>query len=298
MGKFTVFLQKLNSILKVFGKYAKRMCKALISKIRKLGSVFMGLSAFFKSLIIGSAFLVIVLLTVLIFVLTSNTAGRRRRIKVQVQEIEQEAEETPGIELTLREREDLVYRLLMEAGFTEEAVCGIMGNISVECTNFEPTLEGNNNMTYGLFQWNDVGQRRTRLMEWCEENSYSYESIEGQIAYAIYEMEGGDSIACRLENFLKTTHDAYTASMEFTVGFERCVCNNTEEMAYTGSIYPEYAGSHYQSMFTRISRSLNYYTRYVSNKEGEKVMSSTPAPTQSPTAAPESLVERFIKQIK
>lgn len=208
------------------------------------------------------------LLIVLISVGATKLTNKRRGVRVPVQSLEESAEEIEEkVELTLREKEDLVYTLLLKEGFTKEAVCGIMGNISVECTTYDPELSGNNDVTYGLFQWNDVGDRKQRLKDWCGENNYQYDSIEGQVAFAIYEIKGGDSIACRLDSFLRSTHDAYTASQEFTAGFERCVTENPKEAKYTGSIYPEFYGYHYQSMFMRVSRSLNYYTRYVERGE-------------------------------
>ena len=165
--------------------------------------------------------------------------------------------------MTLREREDLVFMLLTEAGYSLEGACAIMGNISVECTPYDPSLVGNSGLTYGLFQWNDMGERKTSLKKWCKENGHAHDSIEGQVAFAIHELEGADCIACRLNDYLKTTNDTYTAAEEFAVGFERCVTSNVSERpVYTGSIYPEYYGKHYQRLDLRISRALNYFNRY------------------------------------
>lgn len=168
------------------------------------------------------------------------------------------------MKLTLREREDLVYEMLISEGFSPEGACGIMGNMSVENENFDPTIEANNGITYGLFQWNDVGERRTNLVHYCNDNHIHYDTIEGQVSFAIFEIRGGDSIAKRLRDYLETTNDTYTAAMEFTAGFERCVASkDLGQGKYTASLYPEFRNKPYQSLKKRISRALNYANRYV-----------------------------------
>lgn len=169
--------------------------------------------------------------------------------------------------LSLREREDMVYDMLIAEGFSPAGACGIMGNMSVENENFDPTIEANNGITYGLFQWNDVGNRRTNLIHYCEDRHIHYDTIEGQVYFAIYEIRGGDAIAKKLRSYLETTDDPYTAAMEFTAGFERCVASkDLGQGKYTASIYPELKGKPYQSMNKRISRALNYANRYVSEE--------------------------------
>lgn len=208
-------------------------------------------------------FVLALILVIALPIVILNTKNRKvvsTPVQVEVTTIPRET----GWNLSIREREDMVYGMLLKEGFSPAGACGIMGNISVECTSFDPTVLGNNGMTFGLFQWNDVGDRRERLKRWCSDRHIRYDTIIGQIQFATYEIEGGDSIACRLEEYLKTTDNAYTAAMEFTAGFERCVTKNTAEKGkYVGNIYPGFYGLRYQSMEKRISRALNYYDRYV-----------------------------------
>lgn len=163
---------------------------------------------------------------------------------------------------TKEERQDRVFNILIENGYSVAGACGIMGNIEVECSEFEPDTLGNNGATYGLFQWNDVGDRRERMKKWCSDNGYDYRELDAQVYYAIYELEGGDSIATRMNSYLKKTDDAYTAAVEFAAGFERCITTDSTQKKYTGGIYPEFYGKRYQSLKKRITKAMNYYLHY------------------------------------
>ena len=126
-------------------------------------------------------------------------------------------------DIPVGERETIVYKSLLAAGYSPAGACGIMGNIAVESPEFDPTAVNESNGSYGLFQWNDVGNRKQHLMDFCDEHNMKWNSIEGQLAYAVYELSGADSIACRLDDHLKKTGDPYSAAAEFTAGFERCI---------------------------------------------------------------------------
>ncbi len=160
--------------------------------------------------------------------------------------------------------ESSIFSTLVDAGYTPAAACGILGNISVE-SGFNPTISGNKGRTYGLFQWTDTGDRRSNLKNWCKRRDISYESFEGQVAFAIYELEGGDAIACRLERYLKSTDDPAMAAMEFAVGFERCIgptSSGNGDAEYIGNIYDEYYGKTYQALGRRVANASDYYDRF------------------------------------
>lgn len=253
--------------------------RQILNKIRK--SLYLFLSSFPKEkkkrrrrltplgkIVVVGLILSLALIIALPIVISSVRSRRAVSTPVHV-EVTTIPRET-GWNLSIREREDMVYGMLIKEGFSPAGACGIMGNISVEDTTFDPTIEGNNGATYGLFQWNDVGDRRERLKRWCSDRHIRYDTIIGQVQFAVYEIEGGDVIACKLEEYLKTTDNAYTAAMEFTAGFERCVTKNEKEKGkYTGNIYPDFYGLRYQSIEKRISRALNYYERYVVMSESE-----------------------------
>lgn len=170
--------------------------------------------------------------------------------------------------IPLEEKENLVYKSLTDAGYSPAGACGIMGNIAVESPDFDPSAVNESGGTLGLFQWNDVGDRKTRFKEYCKENKLNWNSMDSQLAFAIYELSGGDPIACRLDDFLKETDNSYAAAAEFTAGFERCVTDSGKAKdRYTGSLYPEFYGNYYQGLSKRINKAMNYYNRFTGAPE-------------------------------
>lgn len=165
----------------------------------------------------------------------------------------------------ISKREDQVYATLRDAGYSHAGTCGIMGNMAVENPKFEADLEANKGVTYGLFQWSDVGNRRSNLVRWCNNRLLHPNRIDGQLAFAMYELSGGDSIACRANEYLMETSDPVMAAQEFAAGFERCVGrtgNAENDSVYYGDIYPEYYGRTYQALGNRIERAKFYYMSY------------------------------------
>lgn len=166
--------------------------------------------------------------------------------------------------LPLCEKEDLVFKTLTNAGYSVAGACGIMGNIAVESPEFDPTVLGPNDIPYGLFQWTDVGDRKQNLRNWCSKHHLEYDTIEGQLAFAIYELSGGDSIAVRLDEYLRTSDDAAKACAEFAAGFERCISDTKDGCGiYNGSLYPEFYGKPYQGLNKRIEKAREYYERFI-----------------------------------
>ena len=189
-----------------------------------------------------------------------------------------------GSNYTFSETEDKVYNTLLAAGFSKAGACGILGNMAVENPKFEADLYGNGGITYGLFQWNNVGDRKDSLVRWCNNRLLYPNRIDGQLAFAIHEIEGGDPIAKRLEKFLKTTDNPREAAMEFSVGFERCVgstSNPDMDAKYEGSIYPEYYGKTYQAMAERMAMAEHYYNGYIGERTDPSlvfIVDATPTP--------------------
>ena len=163
------------------------------------------------------------------------------------------------------ETEDKIYNTLLAAGYSKAGACGILGNIAVENPQFEADLYGNGGITYGLFQWNDVGDRRETLVKWCNNRSLYSERPDGQLAFALHELDGGDYIASKANDFLKTTDNPRNAAMEFAVGFERCIgstSSSENDAEYDGFIYPERFGRTYQAMGKRMDMAEKYFYGY------------------------------------
>ncbi len=173
--------------------------------------------------------------------------------------------------ISLEEKESIVYRSLLAAGYSPAGACGIMGNIAVESPDFDPSAVNKSSGALGLFQWNDVGDRQQHLKDFCREQKMNWNSLESQLAFAVYELSGADPIACRLDDFLKETDDPYAAAAEFTAGFERCISDSgSAEDVYAGSLYPEFYGEHYQGLKKRVNKAMNYHARFVgSGSAGE-----------------------------
>lgn len=132
---------------------------------------------------------------------------------------------------TVQER---VYNFLRAKGFSAAAACGVMGNIDVE-SGFDATIEEiGNAIGYGLCQWSF--ERRTNLVNWCNNNGRDYTTVEGQLDYLIYELEGGDSTCAALmnqycggfEGFKKLT-DVSWATQVFQICFERAGIPNMQK---------------------------------------------------------------------
>ena len=171
-------------------------------------------------------------------------------------------------DIPLEEKELIVYQSLLKAGYSPAGACGMMGNIAVESPNFDPSVINESNGAFGLFQWTDVGDRQQHLKDFCREHDMNFGSIEGQIAFAVYELSGADPIACRLDDFLKETDNSYAAAAEFCAGFERCITDTGKKAdRYTGSLYPEFYGERYQDLAKRINKGMNYYERYKDDTE-------------------------------
>jgi len=180
--------------------------------------------------------------------------------------------EDPCLNMTPEEKEELIYRTLLEAGFSPAGACGIMGSIAVESPDFDSSAVNEKSGAYGLFQWTDDGDRKQALKEYCIEHDLSRDSIDAQLAFAIYEIGGADPIACRLDRLLRETDDAYAAAAEFAVGFERCITDDAGRAdTYTGSLYPEFYGKRYQHLSKRINKALNYYNRLASDSMSDRL---------------------------
>lgn len=179
-----------------------------------------------------------------------------------------EIDEVKETEYVFSEVEDRIYNTLRAAGYTRAGACGILGNMAVENSQFNPDLYGSGGITYGLFQWNNVGERMENLTKWCNNRKLYPNRVDGQLAFALHELDGGDPIAKRAKDYLMETDKPRVAAMEFTVGFERCVGSSLHpenDAKYDGFIYPEYFGRTYQALGKRMDMAEKYYDGYVTD---------------------------------
>ena len=84
-----------------------------------------------------------------------------------------------------------IYDKLRVAGWTPNAICGLLGNTQTESTNnfglWESLDEGNMSAGFGLVQWTPA----SKYTNWADSQGYSWGNPDGQIARILYEVENG-----------------------------------------------------------------------------------------------------------
>jgi len=195
----------------------------------------------------------------------------------------------------LSKKEDSIYWTLIENGYSPAGACGILGNISIENPDFEADLYANHNTTYGLFQWSDVGNRKSNLVRWCNNRLLYPNRIDGQLAFAMHEINGGDPQASKLCDYLKHADTPENAAMEFAAGFERCVgetSNPDADGIYKGVVYPDCYGRVYQALSYRMINARKYYSAYCNeNINSDAVIEIKAIPTAGIIAEREEKME-------
>ena len=113
---------------------------------------------------------------------------------------------------------DRVYQMLTTRGLNTAAACGIMANMEIE-SNFKPTATSPGG-SYGLCQW--TGSRKTDLNNYCKKNGYEVSSVDGQVAFLLYELQTSyKSVYKMLQSTACTADGAYNAAYRFCYDFER-----------------------------------------------------------------------------
>ena len=123
------------------------------------------------------------------------------------------------------ENEKAVYAYLTEEmGLNKALTAAIMANIDHE-SRFDPQagFDDVNGMTsYGICQWN--GSRFEALKAFCEEQELDYTTLEGQLAYLQFELEGEERRAYEKIRYVPDTVDgAYEAGYNWAKYYERCM---------------------------------------------------------------------------
>lgn len=117
-----------------------------------------------------------------------------------------------------------VYEFLTgQLQLNHAAASGLMANVDQECA-FIPTASWtdiNGKTSYGLMQWN--GPRFEQLKNFCSDNGYGYDTLEGQLAFLEYELTGPysgyyDYLLNGIENSEQGAYDAaYFWAQEYEV---------------------------------------------------------------------------------
>lgn len=163
-----------------------------------------------------------------------------------------------------------IFTALVKYGFTEEAAAGACGNIWQECT-FNPNIEG------GILQWQD--DRRAGLKKLAASKGKSWQDIDIQIEYMIYELNQGDlQDANRILDKLAegqtfmTTKNIKAACDAWCWAIEGCACYNSSGNLYKGhdkvhnSDCAKILGKSYQHLNKRREYAGRIYTSLVISK--------------------------------
>lgn len=121
-----------------------------------------------------------------------------------------------SIDVSLGNNETIVYHALIDAGFTEEGACGLMGNIYAE-HHFSTAITPGDQGSIGLCQWR-LG-RAEALKNYAATNGLALESIEAQCGYLIYELP---SQCSGHYDTIKNASDVTFACDYVAKYFERC----------------------------------------------------------------------------
>ena len=129
--------------------------------------------------------------------------------------------------------EKTIYRFMTEKmGLNTAAACGILANVEREC-DFRINLTSYDG-GYGIVQW--TGSRNRNLKNWCKKNGCDYQSLEGQLHFLEYELEGGYSkILKKLRKIENSPAGAYEAAYYFCYNFES-PANRTQNSVRRGNI--------------------------------------------------------------
>lgn len=122
--------------------------------------------------------------------------------------------------------------LINDMKLNRAATMGVMANIYWE-SGYKAVIDGDGGTSYGLCQWH--AGRKTRLINWCNENGLDYNSVEGQLKFLQYELPNFypsvDSYIRQVEN---TADGAYDAAYYFCFNFE-APANRTAQSTKRGN---------------------------------------------------------------
>ena len=119
---------------------------------------------------------------------------------------------------TPSENEKSIYDILRGWGLNNAACAAVLANIDAE-SKFVTDVWGDNHSSLGLCQWH--AGRCSKLQNYCRENGYKVESVEGQMAYLKTELEENYSSTWNaLTSCPDTPEGAYEAAKYWCIHFE------------------------------------------------------------------------------
>lgn len=133
---------------------------------------------------------------------------------------------------------DTLYAALRDMGFSHNAVCGILGCLTIESggtgsnpteaiirANFlNPTAVNPTDGGYGIAQWTDTNgyPRKQNLINWCIENNYDYTTMAGQLAFMYHELTEIDYYKRAYDLLSDSSLSAEDCGAIFGIYYEGC----------------------------------------------------------------------------
>lgn len=128
--------------------------------------------------------------------------------------------QTGGTNGTASENQDFCYNYITQnLGLSKAIACGIMGNINDE-SGFKISSTGDGGTSYGLIQWHN--ERWDGLVNFCNQNGYPVDSLEGQLEWMWWEFNNTESDAwSTMSGVPNTSEGARTAGANMCIHYER-----------------------------------------------------------------------------
>lgn len=168
--------------------------------------------------------------------------------------------------------EVLIFEYLKQNGFNLAMICGILANIEKE-SNFNPNAVGDSGTSYGLCQWHN--DRKNKLVNYCNKNGLSSNTVKGQISYLIYELRSSE----------KTAYDKIMSSSDSAQG--------AYDAGYNFCYYFERPSGKQSASVTRGNRALRYYEHYTNAPEGSIVISEDASLPSSGLVAGDYIIQNL-----
>ena len=144
-----------------------------------------------------------------------------------------------GAKLTGEDNAEKIWNFLIDMGFTPEQAAGFLGNFWVETGGtFEPdTEEVGGGGGYGIAQWTD---RRAALEAYAKRKGQDVGTLELQLAFLKYELEGSEAAAYDQIKKAKTVDEAWVA---VSVYYERpAEPDNPDRGKYAQEYFEKFEG--------------------------------------------------------
>ena len=140
--------------------------------------------------------------------------------------------------------EQLCYLFATQVmGYNRAAAAGLLANISAE-SGFRVNANGDAGQSFGICQW--YSSRKTRLLNWCQNNGLDSASLAGQLYFLKYELETYyPSVHKYMKNVENSEQGAYDAGYYFCYHFEAPASKGTKSVSRgnkaRSTYFPKYA---------------------------------------------------------